>query len=488
MSFTARTREEIRADIIAALTNRYSASGYTLDVSEGSDAYLRADAQAVIFATIEQQAAQQVLDTFVDTASDAMLERHAAVYSIARRAASPSTLTVAVTGSSSTTLSITAGSKLSSSDGLLFTCDDASVVMDGSGNGSITVTADDGGAAGNLSVDTVLTWQSAPSGLDPTATVTATVTSGEDQETTDALRARVLARLRQRPASGNVEDWRGWCEDCDGVTRAFVYPLLEPGAVSGDTLGCVSVVVMGPAQGTSATNTSVIASARCGEIEDYIEGIRDSAGALDSEATQLRPAAIASADYEVTFVGVVPTDIAANVKTTSRFPFSFSGSFTVDTGSSTSTSLVVSGDQTAYTGKRALVRVSPASYRGGWQATELKSGSYNGGTGKTTFVVSLSGAPNTTTAYPAPANWDALRTAIFALCDSLGPKDTSPRRRWPTVDVEGPDTLYVSAVASALLGVSGIVSATVTAPASDAVPSDAKQIIELQYFLVTETP
>lgn len=488
MSFVARTREEIRSDIIAALTNRYSASGYTLDVSEGSDAYLRADAIAVVLATIEQQAAQQTLDTFVDTASDAAVERHAAVYSIVRRAASPSTLTVAVTGTASTTISITAGSKLASADGLLFTCSDASVVMDGSGNGSITVTADEGGVAGNLSASTILTWQSAPSGLDPTATVTATVTSGEDRESTDDLRARILARLRQRPASGNVEDWRGWCEDCDGVTRAYVYPLLQPVTVSGDVLGCVTVVVMGPAQGTSPTNTSVITSARCDEIKDYIEGIRNTAGALDAEGVQLRPASIASDDYEISFVGVVPTDVTANIKTTSRFPFSFAGTLTVDTGASTSTSLVVSGDQTAYTGKRALVRVSTSVHRGGWQATELKSGSYNGGTGKTTFTVSLSGAPNTTTAYPAPANWDALRTAIFDLCDSLGPKDTNPRRRWPTVDVGGPDTLYVSAIASALLGVSGTVSATVTAPAADATPSDAKQIIELQYFLVTETP
>lgn len=486
MAFTPRTREEIRSDIIAALTNRYSAAGRTLDVSDGSDAYMRADALAVILATIEQQAAQQALDTFVDTASDAAVERHAAVYAITRRAASPATLTVAVTGTPSTTPSISAGSKMSGSDGALFTCSDLSVVLDGSGNGSITVTADDAGSAGTLAAGTVLTWQSAPAGLDSTGTVSATVTSGEDAETTDELRARVLSRLRQRPASGNSEDWRDWCESCDGVTRAYVYPLLQPSTVSGDTLGCVTVVVMGPAQGTNPTNTSVISSARCAEIEDYIEGVRDTAGALDASATQLRPAAIATADYEVTFVGVSPVDVEVDIKTTSRFPFSFSGTLTVDTGASTSTSLVVNGDETAKTGKRALVRVASSSHRGGWQATELKSGVF--AAGKTTFVVSLSGAPNTTTAYPAPANWDALRTAIFDLCDSLGPKDTNPRRRWPTVDVEGPDTLYVSAIASALLGVSGTVSATVTQPAADYAPADAKQIPELRYFLVTETP
>lgn len=488
MAFTPRTRETIRADFLAALTNRYNAAGLTLDVSERSDAYKRADALAVILATIEQQAAQQVLDTFVDTASSAAVERHAAVYGIARRAASAAVLTLDVTGTPSTTPSISAGSKLSDADGALYTCADASVALDGSGDGQVTVTADAAGAAGTLAAGTVLTWVATPAGLDSTATVDSTVTVGEDAEDVEALRARVLARLRQRPASGNAEDWRSWCEDCDGVTRAFVYPLLQPGAVSGDTLGCVTVVVMGPAQGDNTTNTSVISSVRCAEIEDYIEGSRDTAGELDPDATQLRPATMAAADYEVTFVGVTPTDVIATIKTTSRFPFAFSGTLTVDTGTSTATSLVVNGDQTAKTGKRALVRVPTSAHRGGWQATELKSGSYNGGTGKTTFTVSLSGAPNTTTAHPAPAAWDELRAAIFSLCDSLGPKDTSNPRRWPTVDVEGPDTLYVSAIASALLAVPGTRSATVTDPPSDAVPGDAKQVIELRYFLVTETP
>jgi uncharacterized phage protein gp47/JayE len=488
MSFTPRTRETIRADFLAALSTRYTSEGRTLDVSDRSDAYKRADALAVILATIEQQAAQQVLDTFVDTASNAALERHAAVYAMTRRAASPATLTVDVTGTPSTSPSISAGSKLSDASGALYTCSDSSVVLDGSGDGQVEVVADDPGAAGTLAVGTVLTWVSTPAGLDPTGEVFATVTAGEDAEDYDDLRARLLARLRQRPASGNSEDWRGWCEDCDGVTRAYVYPLLGPGSVSGDTLGCVTVVVMGPAQGDSATNTSIVSSGRCAEIEDYIEGIRDAAGALTSEGTQLRPAAMAGADYEVTFAGVTPTDIEAEIKTTSRYPFSFTGTLTVDVGPSTATSLVVSGDETAKTGKRALVRVSNTLHRGGWQATELKSGSYNGGTGKTTFTVSLSGAPNTTTAYPAPANWESIRSAVFALCDGLGPKDTNPRRRWPTVDVEGQDTLYVSAIQAAIFGVSGTQSVAVVDPPTDATPTNAKQIVELRYLLVTEAP
>lgn len=487
MAYTARTREEIRSDLLDALTNRYAAVGRALDVSEGSDAYMRADALAVILATFSQQAAQQAQDAFVDTASDAAVERHAAVYAIERRPASPSTLTVSVTGTPSVTISISAGAKLSGADGSLFTCSDTSVVMNGAGIGTITMTADTAGVAGNLAIGAIVSWQSAPSGIDPTATVATTVTSGEDAETANELRLRVLSRLRQRPASGNVEDWRDWCESCDGVTRAFVYPLLEPVTVSGDKLGCVTVVVMGPAQGDNPTNSAVISSARCDEIKDYIEGIRDTAGAFDTAATQLRPASIAADDYEISFIGVAPTDVEANIATTSRFPFSFTGTLTVD-GASTASSLIVTGDETAKTGKIALCRVATTSYRGGWQATELKNGSYNGGTNKTTFTVSLAAAPNTTTAYPAPANWAALRTAIFALFDSLGPRDTTPPRRWPTVDVLGADTLYVSAIVSALLGVGGVTSATVTQPATDYAPSDAKQIPELRYFLVTETP
>ena len=489
MAFTPRTREQIRTDLLGAWASRYAAAGKELQVFEGSDTYLRADAVAVVVALIEQQADQQTRDQFPDTASADALEHHAAVYSLARRTASRAVLTVTVTGTPSTTPAIPAGSKMSSPSGALFSVSDASVVLDGGGTGTLSVvTADEGGSAGTLAIGVVLTWQSTPAGLNPTGIVASITTSGEDEEADEELRTRLLDRLRQRPASGNAEDWRDWVETCDGVEEAYVYQRLQPGTVSGEVLGCVTVVAVGPAQGDAVSNTRVVGATRCNEIEDFINGTRDPSGAVVTDGVQLRPVTQATADFEVT--NLVPTtqNVTLTIKNSGRFPFPFTGTMTED--GSSSTTLVVTGDHTAKNGKRALVKVGTGFIRGGYQAVDLSGGTYNGGTGKTTWTITtLLATPEAASlVYPAPANWAAIRTAIFALFDSLGPKDTSALQRYPTEDLKGRATLFLSALASTMHAVDGVVSVSITTPGTDQTPASAKMVIELALFLVTETP
>ncbi len=488
MAFTARTREAIRTALLAALTTRYSAAGKTLAVEYGSDAYWLADALSVELLQLESAAEALSHEILPDEAIE-LLDRHAAVYAITRRAASAAVLTVAVTGTPSTTPAIPAGSKMSSPSGALFTVSDASVALDGSGNGTLSVvTADEGGSAGTLANGAVLTWQSAPAGLNPTGTVASITTSGEDEETDEELRARLLDRLRQRPASGNAEDWRDWTETCDGVEEAYVYQRLQPGTTSGEVLGCVTVVAVGPAQGDSVTNTRVLGSTRCDEIEDFINGTRNAAGVVVTDGVQLRPVTMASADFEVT--NLVPTtqNVTVAIKNSSRYPFAFSGTMT-ENGSS-ATTLVVTGDHTAKNGKRALVKVGTGAIRGGYQVVDLAGGTYNGGTNKTTWTITtlLATPEAASTVYPAPANWSAIRTAIFALFDGLGPKDTAALQRHPTEDIKGRATLFLSAIASTLQGVEGVVSVTISTPGTDQTPANAKMIIELAILLVTEIP
>lgn len=487
MAFTARTRDEIRTALLSALSSRYTSAGLTLSIEQGSDAYFMADALAVELMQTEAAAEALSHEILPDEAVE-LLDRHASVQGVTRRPAVKAVLNVAVTGTPSTTPAIPANSRLSSPSGALFLCTVAAVTLDGSGDGTIEVEADEAGEAGSLAVGTVLTWQSAPAGIDPTGEVSEIVTSGEEEESDDALRARLLARIRQRPGSGNSADWVDWCEQCDGVEDAFVYPLLEPGASTGDTLGCVSVVVLGPPQGDSPTNTRILSSGRVSEIKDFINGTRDVAGDVVTDGEQLRPATIANADFEIYRPTTTNVTVSLSIKNSTRFPFAFSGTLTVDTGASTSTSLVVSGDHTAKVGKTVLVKVSNTLYRAEYQAAVLKSGSYDGGTLKTTFVVSLAGAPTGGTAYPAPANWTAIRTAILDYFDQLGPKDTATARRWPSEDVKGRSTVYLSQLVATALGVAGVVTCSVTLPAADAVPSDVKGLNILESFLVTEAP
>jgi len=487
VAFTARTRETIRTALLAALTTRYAAAGKTLAVEYGSDAYWMADVLAVELLQLES-AAEALSHEILPDESIELLDRHAAVYAIIRRVPVSAVLVVAVTGTPSTTPAIPANSKMSSPSGALFTCQDASVVLDGSGDGTITVVADEGGSASTLAFGTTLTWVSTPAGLDPTGLVASITTAGEDEETDEELRTRLLDRLRQRPASGNAEDWRDWVEQCDGIAEAYVYQRLFPGAVSGETLGCVTVVAVGPAQGDAVLNSRVVGSTRCNQIEDFINGTRDESGAVITDGIQLRPVTMATADFEVT--NLVPTtqNITCAIKNSGRFPFPFTGTMT-ENGSS-ATTLVVTGDHTAKNGKRALVKVGTGFIRGGYQAVDLVGGTYNGGTNKTTWTITtLLGTPVAASlVYPAPANWDAIRTAIFALLDSLGPRDTPALQRYPTEDVRGRATLYLSAIAATLQAVPGLVTVSITTPGTDQTPANAKMVIELAELLITEIP
>jgi hypothetical protein len=112
----------------------------------------------------------------------------------------------------------------------------------------------------------VLTWQSAPAGLGPTATVSSvTLTTGADVESYGDWAQRIIGRLQERPASGNRADWKAWCEAFTGldIRQVWVYPLLQPpatypGAGTENVLGCVTVVCAGPAQGDNPENSRSI--------------------------------------------------------------------------------------------------------------------------------------------------------------------------------------------------------------------------------------
>ena len=50
------------------------------------------------------------------------------------------------------------------------------------------------------------------------------MTGGAEQEADEALRARLLDRIRQPPQGGAKTDYAAWALEVAGVTRAWVYP------------------------------------------------------------------------------------------------------------------------------------------------------------------------------------------------------------------------------------------------------------------------
>ena len=500
MAFTPRTIAEIRDALLTYWAAEYAAVGEVLLTTAGSDAFIMAAMVAVVQNACDVQAQQVARDILPDQASDTAIARFGYVYGIARLPGVAARLTAQVTGAlPATTYAVPAGTRMSWTDGTLYDVTTTSVTTDVSSHATIDLVATTIGAETTRAVGNVLTFTSAPAGLNPTAPVTAVTTAGDDAETFQEWAQRIIARLRERPASGNRADWAAWVQDYTALdTRSvYVYPLLQPpasfpGAGTNGVLGCVTVVAVGPAQGDSPTNTRILGGTAGGdltEVREYIEGTRLANGLVTATGTQLRPVTMSAGDYSVEAISTVNQGVVATIAVNSANAFAFNFTAAID-ATTTTTSLVLVGNYatgaTAIVNCAVLVNVGTGSYRGGYYRVVLPaSGVF--AAGLTTFDLTATPLPAapTGTLYPAPGNWSDIRTAVFAYFDGLGPGDVTPPRRWPSEDNGARSTVYITALAAAIMTAPGVLSATVTTPVANVVPA-AKTVVDLTTLLVTQ--
>ncbi len=499
MAFVGRSRETIRSALLADWASLYASRGETLLVSPGSDAYLWASALAVQIEGTEAQAEQRTRDILPDEASTEALDRHAFVDGVTRLAGFAARMTVTVGSAVATSYTIPSVTRMAFGDGTLYIVETASVTTSGAPpTGTITVRAASTGANSNRGVSDVLTFTSTPTGLNSTGTVATIVRAGTDAESDASLAQRIITRRRERPGSGNRADWRGWTLTYTGteIADAYVYPLLAPpvafpGAGTPSTPGTLTVVATGPAQGDDVTNTRIVptddASARTAgaeltRIQEFIEGTRlpDGTDVSANPNDALRPVPVAVGNYCVQAIATVSQPVLLTVVVSAANDVQWSGTMTVV--SATSTTLVVSGDQTAQSGKRALVALGEANRRGSYKLFTLGTGVYS--SPNTTFAMADDDiATATGTVYPGVANFEAIRTAVLAYFDTLGPGDTSPASRWPSEDDGARASVYRTALAAAAIGAEGVLSCTTATPSSDVTPA-AKTVVTLTTFRV----
>ena len=510
MAFTPRTRAQIAAEFLAYWSANYAAATppRVLLTASGSDADLEAQVVGVELEGLEAVAAQVALDILPDQASPDSLERFSYVYNVPRRTGAASQLVIDVTGAATTTTyPIPSGTQVAASSGVLFDVIDTSVTTDAFLAAPMIVRAANPGTSGNLADGDTVTFTVAPSGLSPTGTVASTTSEGTDEEDNASLAQRIIEKLQERPASGNRADWREWVRSYIGTTvvDAYVYPLLQPPAstpgVGTESIpGCVSVVVVGPAQGSSATNTRVVPSVGTRtpggpvlEIIDYLNGTRDNEGNATLTGSRLPPVTMVYGDWTVEAINTQTQNIVVAITPTASNAFPFTSNPALD-ASSDATHVIVSGNYGAggienLSGLSALVYVGidplANGVRGGYVRVTLGTGTYNGGTLLTTFpVTGLPRAPVTPSfLWAAPPCWSALQTTVFNYFDGLGPGDTTTPARWPTQDVSGRSTLYRTALAGRVTEVAGVLSASVSTPGTDVTPA-AKTVVTLGTLLV----
>lgn len=158
---------------------------------------------------------------FPDTATDEFLLRWANIYGVDRIEATFAKLNIDVTGTTGGTL--TAGSLYQRSDGVQYEVE-TEVVVPASTTVSAVIIALEAGDNGNLDDGSTVTLTSPIAGIESDALVDSTDTEGEDQETLDALRIRLIERIQFPPSGGTVTDYIGFAKTVAGVTRAWVIP------------------------------------------------------------------------------------------------------------------------------------------------------------------------------------------------------------------------------------------------------------------------
>lgn len=223
---------------------------------------------------------------FPDTAEAAQLNRWAAIWGVTRKTATAASGAVQLTGDNG--VLVPADTALLRSDGVEYRTALAATI-DG-GIAVVQVAAVDAGGTGNAEPGQHLTFASPVAGVGAIATVSADgLAGGSAEEGDDALRARLLDRIRRPPHGGNQSDYERWALEHAEVTRAWVYPqLLGPGTVS------IYFVMDG--RGDPIPGPADVAS-----VQAYIDGLRPVTAAVSVFAPIPEP-------LDLTIQAVPPSD------------------------------------------------------------------------------------------------------------------------------------------------------------------------------------
>jgi len=152
------------------------------------------------------------------TADEEMLDDHARLRGLVRRAASKAEGVATLTGAPDAV--VPAGTQLQRIDGVRYATI-AEVAIGGGGTITAAVRAALGGMAGNADAAVALNFVSPVAAVQTTATLSTAATGGADVETDEQLRARILARWRKPPQGGAAHDYELWATEVPGVTRAW---------------------------------------------------------------------------------------------------------------------------------------------------------------------------------------------------------------------------------------------------------------------------
>lgn len=188
---------------------------------------------------------------FPQTADREALLRIGASYGLYPNSAVAAILTATATGANDT---VTQAGWLWQINGIVY--EQLEDVAIAAGTATISVECLTAGVIGNLANGAEISLATPQAGVDDIATITATTTTGEDEEDLETFRTTVEQRIAQRPQGGAVQDYVGWALEVAGIVKAFAFNT-APGVVSVYPL-------------ISLTGTRVPAAPKLAEVEAYL--------------------------------------------------------------------------------------------------------------------------------------------------------------------------------------------------------------------------
>jgi uncharacterized phage protein gp47/JayE len=224
-----QVRELVRDDITTALTGAAVVGNTVLRVM--------ADAQAGLARLILKYLDWLALQLLPDTAEHEWLSRHGDIWlqnldgSIGRKGAALATGTVGFSGTAGVV--IPAGTVVVAATGDTYETLDFLTLPDITLQpAEVAVRALNPGASGNQPTGSFLSPNVPMTGVSADVIVI-DLRGGLDVETDEALRARVLERIKKPPMGGDADDYVAWAMSIPSVTRAFCAPRgMGPGTIT----------------------------------------------------------------------------------------------------------------------------------------------------------------------------------------------------------------------------------------------------------------
>lgn len=218
MALNIPTTQQIKDKVIAFFE---TAINQTIPLLQKAFLRVEAGVDAMLFTMLYKFASERTKQSLALTATGADLDRIGNNYGVTRKLAQAAINVATLPATTGTVIELTNDFFGDLNNVRYLLSAQVTAVADVA---TLTLTAQELGTIGNLSVSDTLTIGTQVAGiLSTTATVSSITQLGTEKETDDDYRVRILDVTRATCGGGNAADYRIWAQETEGVVRAFPY-------------------------------------------------------------------------------------------------------------------------------------------------------------------------------------------------------------------------------------------------------------------------